>query len=179
MRTISFAAVFLALAAAQPGLPEGPNAAASGLSCCEFPARWAARHDSEDARIAITTEDGDVTLLLTRRVVALQLSDRTFHKVNRELRRKNDEEEDNPIAGAIKTAVIGGVRALLDHSAECPVRELNDVAYRGGRLIFTTEDGDRIFEDVEVDNSDVMSDFSERDAREFVREFRRLKARMD
>jgi hypothetical protein len=179
VKTTSFAAVFLALAAAQPGLPEGPNAAASGLSCCEAPARWAARHDSEDARIAITTEDGDVTLLLTRRVVALQLSDRTFHKVNRELRRKKQEEEDNPIAEALKTAVIGSVRALLDHSAECPVRELSDVAYRGGRLIFTTEDGDRIFEDVEVHDSDVMGDFSERDAREFVREFRRLKARMD
>ena len=172
------AIAFLALALTHPGLPTGPSAAASGVSCCDPPARWASRHDAEDARVAITTADGDVTLLLTRKVVALQLSDRTFHKVNRELRQKQ-EEADNPLAEAIQTVVIGGVRALLGHSAECPVREISDVTYRQGRLVFVTEDGGRLFEDVEVNDSNVMADFPQRDAREFVREFRRLKSRMD
>ena len=176
MKTALVAIALLALATASPGLPGGSSAAASGVSCCDPPARWGARHDSDDARAAITTEDGDVTLLLTRKVVALQLSDRCFHKVNRELRQQK-EEQDNPIAEAIQTVVIGSVRAMLDHSAECPVREIRDVNYRDGRLVFVTEDGERLFDDLEVNESDVMAAFSEADARHFVREFRRLKSR--
>ena len=175
MKSALVAVAVLALAPAYPALPTG-SASASGVSCCEPPARWGARHYAEDARIAITTGDGDVTLLLTRRVVALQLSDRCFHKVNRELRHQQ-EEADNPIAEAIQSAVIGSVRALLDHSAECPVRELRDVSYRNGRLVFVTEDGDRLFDDLEINESDVMAAFTEREAREFVSEFRRLKSR--
>lgn len=145
-------------------------------SCCSPPARWAARHDTRDARIAIKTSDRDAVLLLTDEVVALQLSDRTMREVRRKLRDEEDSDEDNALARAIKVAVMSGVRALLDHSAECPVRELSDVQYRHGRLILISEDGDRIFDDVNVNDHDVLSGFSERDALAFVREFRRLKA---
>src|SRR5262249_45722876 len=108
-------------------------ASAKAFSCsgdcdvdCDPPARWSARHDPEDARFAITTENGEVTLLLTHDVVAMQLSDHTFHHVDRELRKKerDHEDDDNPIAEAISTAILSGVRALLDHSAECPIREV-------------------------------------------------------
>jgi hypothetical protein len=177
MKNALVAVAVLALAAVHPAFPGGSgSASASGVSCCEPPARWGARHDAEDARIAITTENGDVTLLLTRRVVALQLSERCFHKVNRELRHQQ-EEEDNPIAEAIQTVVIGSVRALLDHSAECSIRELRDVSYHDGRLVFVTEDGERLFDNLEIDDSDVMASFPEREARDFVSEFRRLKSR--
>jgi hypothetical protein len=148
-------------------------------SCCRPPTRWAARHDTHRARIAVTTEDGEVVLLLTGDVVAFQLSDRTFHKVRRKLRDKENEDSDNALAQAIKTAVLSGVRALLDHSAECPIRDVSDVDYRDGRLVFTAENGRRIFENIEVDNRDVMQSFSESDARLFVREFRRAKAQVD
>jgi hypothetical protein len=49
------------------------------------------------------------------------------------------------------------------------------VSYEDGRLLFTARDGRQIFEDVDMDDSDVTASFSERDARKFVREFRRLK----
>ena len=49
------------------------------------------------------TEDGKVTLLLTDRVVAFQLSDRTMRKIDRELHRSrhegDDEREHQPLAG--------------------------------------------------------------------------------
>jgi hypothetical protein len=146
-------------------------------TCCDEPARWAARHDSRDARLAITTEDGAATLLLTSEVAAVQLSDRMMRDTRRKLKAEKDGDEDNVLERAIKTAVIGGVRALLDHSAECPVRELKSVDYRDERLIFTALDGKRVFDDIDVNDRDVMTGFSERDAKAFVREFRRLKAR--
>ena len=144
---------------------------------CDPPARWSARHDPGDARFAITTRNGEVTLLLTHDVVAMQLSDRTFHHVDRELRKKerDHEDEDNPLAEAISTAIISGVRALLDHSAECPIREVKDVDYRSGELAFTLNDGERLFRHVELDDTNVMQNFSASDARAFVQEFRRLK----
>src|SRR5262245_12303823 len=85
-------------------------------SCCDAPARWADRQDPRDARLAITTESDDAMLVLTDEVVAVQLSDRVMRKVRREFRRQEDEDDDNALAHAIKTAVLSGVRALLDHS---------------------------------------------------------------
>ena len=173
MKIAPFAVTFLALTAAQPALPAGPLASASGFSCCGDPVRWAARHDLDQARIAITTQDGQVTLLLTEKVVALQLSERTLHRLDRKMR--NHEDQDSPLARAIQTAVIESVRALLDHSAECPTRELRDVTYRDGSLVFTTRAGKPVFDDMEIDDSQVLEAFSARDARDFLREFRRLK----
>ena len=86
------------------------------------------------------------------------------------------KELQDMIAEAIQTAVISGVRALLDHSAECSIDDLRDVDYRGGKLVFYGTDGDRIFKNLEIDDRDVAESFSPKDARAFVREFRRLKA---
>jgi hypothetical protein len=143
----------------------------------EGPVRWAERYDPSEAHLAITSRNGKATLLITDQVVAMQLSDRAFRKIQRKLRAEWDAEEDHVLARAIKTAVIKGVTALLDHSAECSIDDLRDVDYRHGRLVIVTEDGDRLFDEVEVEDEDVTSAFSERDARAFVREFRRLKSR--
>lgn len=145
--------------------------------CCDAPVCWASRLDPQDARIAITSEDGNATLLLTDDVLAVQLSDHLIHRVKREFRAKEDEDEDNAIAQAVKTAVLTTVQTLISHSAECPIRDLSDVDYRHGTLIITTEDGDRILEHMVVADRNVMESFSEHDARAFVREFRRLKDR--
>jgi hypothetical protein len=154
------------------------NAGGGDCDLSSPPARWAARHEPGDARFAVTSQNGEVTLMLTRSSVALQLSDHTFHHVDRKLRQKERErdqdDEENPLADAIRTAVLSSVRALLDHSAECPIRDVKDVDYRGGELIFTLNNGERLFRHVELDDTNVMQNFSASDAHAFVREFRRL-----
>jgi hypothetical protein len=150
------------------------------IGSCEVrePLEWGARHDLARARFAILTEDQAVTLILTQDLVVVQLSDRTFHKLDREIAREKDEDGDvGVIADAIKGAILGSVRALLDHSLECPVADLRDVRYRDGRLILITEDGDRIFEDLNINDHEVLEGFSERDALAFVREFHRVRER--
>ena len=174
---------WLALALTLIAHPQPSRAAACdgdfGLDIAEPPARWTLRHDPGDARFAINTQNGEVTLLLTRSVVALQLSDHTFHRVDRELRTKerDQDEENNPLADAIVTAVVSGVRALLDHSVECSIRDVKDVDYRGGTLVFTLNSGERLFRQVDLDDTNVMQNFSSSDARAFVQEFRRVKSR--
>ena len=175
MRT---AVLTLMLALLSVGAPpaEARSLHLRSIDCSDLspPLEWGPRHDPGRARFTMVSEDGDVALLLTRRVVALQFSDRVFGKIDREFEREEDEW-DGWLEHAIKSAVIGGVRALLNHSLECPLDELRDVRYRDGRLTLITEDGDRIFEDVKCDDQDVLECFASNDARAFVQEFRRLK----
>ena len=107
---------------------------------CDGPTHFVRRHDTSTARLAITTQDGDAVLLLTDQVVALQLTDKTLHRVGHELKDESDDF-DNALGHAIKTAVVEVIRDLLDHCAECQIRDLRDVDYHDGRLVFTTVDG--------------------------------------
>ncbi len=179
MRTATLILTALALVPGQGVQARGHDSSPTlCASCCKSPARWDDRQDSRDARLSIVTEDGDAMLILTDDLVAVQLSDRVMRKVRREFRREDDADDDNALAHAIKAVVLSGVRALLDHSAVCSIRDLRDVDYRHGCLELTTEDGERIFEDIDVNDSDVMCGFSAANAHAFVREFRRLKARL-
>lgn len=153
-----------------------PNVTIRG-GCCDPPVRWAERWDRGEARRAITTQDGAVSLLIDDREVALQLSDRAMHKIGRKLHQQAENADENPIGQALKDAVLTVVRSMLDHSIECRVRDLRSVDYRDGRLELITNDGDRLFEKIEVDDRDVLESFSPADARDFVSEFQRVKHR--
>ena len=59
----------------------------------------------------------------------------------------------------------------------CHVRDLHDVSYEDGRLMFTGRHGRAVLGDKDDCDSDALSAFSERDAQNFVREFRRVKTR--
>jgi hypothetical protein len=138
------------------------------------PARWAPRHDSRDAQLAITNREGNVTLLLTDEVVAIQFSDRTLREIHRQLR-EDEDTQDNAIARALASAVMSGVRTLLDHSAECPIRSLHDAAYVNGRMVFTAVDGEHVLEGMKVDDHEALAGFAENDARSFVRACERIR----
>ena len=135
------------------------------------------RHSARDARIAITTNNDAASFVLTRNVVALQLTERTLRQVDREMERDARNDSDGVFASMIVSAVRGTVGNMLRRSLEVEIDDLRTVDYRGGRLVFITEDGDRIFENVEIDDTDVTASFSAADAQAFVREFRALKAR--
>lgn len=147
-----------------------------GNASVEPPARWAPRRESRLARFTILSRDGKVALLLMPTSVAFQLSDGTMRKIENQLREEADEAEDNPIGDAIKTAVLAGVRVLLKHSAECSLRDLRDVDYRDGELVFISTDGERVFRGLDMNDDDLTRAFDEREARAFVHEFRRLRA---
>lgn len=178
MKSLAFGLLALSLLPAGTALANRHDWPAVTIrSCCDEPTRWADRWDRGESRMAITTEDGGVDLLIAGNVVAMQLSDRKMREVRRKLYDKENEDDDNPLARAIKVAVLGGVRSMLDHSIECPIRELRTVDYRSGRLVIITNDGDRLFEGVDVDDRDVLESFSDHDARAFVAAFQREKAR--
>lgn len=142
----------------------------AGLS----PRHWGQRHDPRTARVAIDNNDNSVTLLITRDMVALQLTDRMLRQVDHEM--DADREDDGAIARFISNAIINRVSSMLRRSVEYRLEELRDVQYRDGRLIITTDDGDCAFDHIEVNDRDVSEAFSPADAQRFVREFHALKA---
>ncbi len=177
MRTVVLSTILAALVLAGAAFAHEHHEGSGGMHVSGIapPVTWAGRHDPARARFAILTEDRAAALVLTRDRVAIQLSDRALRELDREIAREQDEDEDNALAGVIKGAVLGGVRALLDHSLECPIDELRDVRCEDGRLVLVTADGHRIFEDIDIHDRAVLEGFSEHDARAFAREFRRAK----
>jgi len=153
----------------------GPRVSVSTGSDDDSPGRIGPRRHPRDARTAIATRDGMVALLLTRDAVAMQLTDRGLRDIGRDMD-EDLEEEEGFLAGIIQAAVRSSVTTMLKRSVEYPVSEIRDVSYRDGRLVFTSEDGERVFDSVTVNDTDVMTSFSDADARAFAREFRRLKA---
>jgi hypothetical protein len=141
----------------------------------DSPGRLGRRLDPRDARLAITTRDDMVALLLTPDLVTMQLTDGGLRQVRRDLREEEDEA-DGFFAAMVQAVVHGTVETMLKRSVEYPVSELRDVSYRGGRLVFTGMDGEQVFESMTVNDTEVMEGFSDADARAFVREFRRVKA---
>src|SRR5689334_2981965 len=115
MRTALLALLGLTLVSAPAARAGSHELCRFDASCCERPVRWSERYDERDARIAITSRDGDVTLLLTRDAVAMQLSDRTLRHIRREIRRDHDDDDDNAFAQAIKSAVAASIGSLLNH----------------------------------------------------------------
>lgn len=134
------------------------------------------RRSLRESEHAIVTRDGVAAMLLTRDVVAFQLTDRGLRDIARDM--KDDADRDSgsgAFVGFISAAVRGGVQSLLERSIEVPISELKDVEYRGGHLVFTDGDGEKVFRNVRVNDTDLTSAFSEADARAFVREFHRVK----
>lgn len=143
----------------------------------DSPGRVGPRRHLRDARLAIATRDDRVALLLIHEAVVMQLTDRGLRDLRDEMRRDAEEDRESGFfAEMVQTMVRSTVESMLRRSIEYPVSELRDVEYRRGRLVFTGEDGKRVFESVRVNDTEVMENFSDADARAFVREFRRLKA---
>lgn len=176
MRIVAIGLTLLALAA-EPALSSRAAAHATSFTCRGLgkDVRWSDRRDPSDARIAITTESGEMMLLLTDRDVVFQLSDRAFRRVSRELKDAKNKQDD-VFASVVAAVVTNTVREMLDHSFVCHVRDLRDASYDDGYLVLTGRRGKVVFGDEDGCDSDGMSGFSERDAQAFVREFQRVKA---
>ncbi|HEU0054931.1 MAG TPA: hypothetical protein VFQ39_17215 [Longimicrobium sp.] len=145
------------------------------ISHDDVPGHLGPRYSARAADLAITTTDGSATLLVAGEVVALQLSDRTLRQARVEMQRDMDEE-GGFLGRLVANSVRNTVSRMLQRSIEYRVDELRSVEYTGGRLVFTTSDGERVFENVQINDTDVTASFSPDDARAFVRTFRAVKA---
>jgi hypothetical protein len=146
-----------------------------GSSGTDSLSRVVQRMPLKQARHAITTQDGAASLLLTERAIVLQLTDRELERIGSTESEK--QEGQGVLARMFESMVRGGVRVLLNHGIEYPLSDLADARYENGRLFFVRNNGERIFEDVRINETEMMEGFASRDARAFVARFREAKSK--
>ena len=124
--------------------------------------------ESEVVRF-ITNSDESVNLMVAQTGIAIQFSDRFLNDLDDEILNSEDENsEATAFEKAIRAMVGSGVRTLLDHAILIPFYELSSVRYDDGRIHVTDINGEDIFENLEVNDKQIMEDFSRRDSRRFV-----------
>lgn len=134
----------------------------------DLDADFEARLNPRDADFAMTTREGSVELLVDDDDIFIQFSDQFLSELKDEIEEDDDFEEASVFADLLKSMITSGVRSLLDHSLVIPIYEISDVYYEDGRLHIIDQEGDEIFDDLEIEGKDVMEDFSRRDANRFI-----------
>jgi hypothetical protein len=100
--------------------------------------------------------------------IAIQFSDQFMDNLEDEINSEDGDSDNSVLAKTIKSMVSSGVRTILDHAILIPFYEIGSVSYEDGRIIVTDVNGEEIFDDLEVNDVQVMEDFSRRDSRRFV-----------
>ena len=136
-------------------------------------ARIVPRAPLREARHSIVTRDGTVALLMREQGVTLQFTDLGLEQATSGGR--DQKKSENVLADVLGSMLRGGVRALLDRGVKYPLSELREARYEKGKLFFVRNDGDTVFDDVEINGVAVMENFAPRDARAFVAQFQAMK----
>jgi len=128
------------------------------------------RLSHKDAEIGITSREGSVDLLLTNEAILIQFTDTFLEKIEGEILDSDDLSDATHLGTVIRSMVSSGVTTLLDRALAIPLYEIDKVYYKNGRLYIINREGKELFEGMEIDEIQVMEDFSRRDARRFVDE---------
>lgn len=123
------------------------------------------RHDARDARMAISTKDGSVVLMLIDDVVAMQLTDATLDKMESEKKKKKD-------TNFFEELILAGVQLAVGKSVEYPVASIRTLDYHNGALRVIGADGKPVFTEIKVNGTDVLRDFSRADVARFAKALR-------
>jgi hypothetical protein len=126
------------------------------------------RFSESDVVRFITNRDESVNLIVVESGIAIQFSDQFMDNLEDEINSEDGDSDNSVLAKTIKSMVSSGVRTILDHAILIPFYEIGSVSYEDGRIIMTDVNGEEIFDDLEVNDVQVMEDFSRRDSRRFV-----------
>jgi len=122
------------------------------------------RLNVRDARTAITSRDGSVSLLLMNDVVAVQLTDRVLEKA------KTNED-----ANLLEEIIASGVKLAIGKAVEYPISAIRSAEMRDGVLVLTNDKNKPVFTEVKVNGTEVFRDFAIGDAARFVNALRAAK----
>jgi hypothetical protein len=164
MKTISVCALALVMSAAVAGAAEKKPGISLSFSSEDPQTHLGPRRNVRDARTAITSRDGSVSLLLMNDVVAVQLTDRVL-----------DQVETKDDASLIEEIVASGVRLALRKAVEVPIASIRSAEVRDGVLALTNDKNKPVFTEIKVNGTDVLRNFATADAVRFVNAFRVVK----
>lgn len=123
------------------------------------------RRNVRDARTAIISRDGSVSLLLMNDVVAVQLTDRVLEKTT-----------TSGDANLLEEIIASGVRLAIGKAVDYPIAAIRSAEIRDGVLVLTNDKNKPVFTEVKVNGTEVFRDFAIGDAARFVNAFRAAKS---
>ena len=124
------------------------------------------RATADEAHYAITTRDGNATLMLMDTTIVAQLTDRglAFLKSPASIDTISDAN-----ARMFAKMVMGALQPLLDHGIAYHLRDLATATYADGRLQLHRTNGEEVFKDIEFGGGPVMANFPPDQAKAFAR----------
>lgn len=144
--------------------------------------------ENEIIRITTDVKGGSgkgIDLVLTKTKVSMELSAGIREEVQKELAEEREKEKKDGLIGKLVGAVLGGVEKVMQQRIEFDLREVDGVAYEGGKLVFAYKKKRLLdFESVNLTLSDgkprpALACFAEADARRFVEELGKAQAAYD
>ena len=166
MKTLATCALALLLTSSAALAKDGISIS---LSSDDSRTQFGDRHDVRDARVAISTRDHSVVLLLLDDVVAMQLSESTMNELDAEKKKKKD-------TNFFEDLVVAGVKLAVGKSIEYPIASVRTLDYNNGALRVLGADNKPVFTELKVNGTDVLRDFSRTDVTRFANAFRAAKA---
>jgi len=127
------------------------------------------------ARFAITSRDGQATLLLMDTTIVAQMTDRGLAKMND---RAATDTIKNRVSQFFARVTLDALVPFLDHGIAYHLRDMADATYADGRLQLRRANGDEVFRDVEIGHNRLMESFTPEDARAFAARARAARAQL-
>lgn len=170
---IKYVAILLFLALLTYSVPFEVQAQSDYSTAHEMGGDIVSRVEHRDAKVAITTRSESVDLLLTKETIVLQFTDSFLDQITDEIADNNESNEASAVGEILRSAFSSGIRTMLDHGIGIPLHEISEIYYENWRLMILNIKEEEIFADLDVDDTQVMEDFTRRDARRFVAEAER------
>ena len=125
---------------------------------------------------AVTTQNGEVELGLTDRVLYSRLSKETQATLAAEMEAETEGAEG--LGGRLARAISGAVAEGLTTAVQVPLADVRDLRTQEGRLVIEMADGEPSpFEHTETNGRPMLEQVSEADARRLAEAFDRIRGK--
>jgi hypothetical protein len=142
-----------------------PSAPAIPILGEDSAARVIDRLPLRKASYHIVNEKREAALLLRESSIVLQMTDDGLDRMNKEIKKTSESF----LGRMLHAALAGAVTNMLDHGIEYDLRDLKNARVENGVLVLENNAGEKIFQEVNVNNQKVLETFSAANATAFAK----------
>lgn len=121
-----------------------------------------------DAEFAISNQDKSIDLILTNDAIAFQFTENYLNGIADEIEGSDEMHDSASFAQIFKSVISKSVHSLLDRAISIPLIEIKQITYDNGKIVIINNEGEELFNNFEINDKQIMEDFSKRDAKRFV-----------
>lgn len=128
------------------------------------------RLSMKDAAFGISNQDKSVDLLLTNDAIVIQFTEDYLKGITEDIEESDKMTDSASFAQILKEVLSKSVHSLLDRAISIPFNEIDQISYEDGKIVIINKNKEELFDELEINNKQIMEDFSKRDARRFIAE---------